>query len=157
MANTYGYLPNDRTHQLKAYGFMQLSPEWQLGANVLVATGRPRNCLGNDFGGSAEFQNYVNYGSVYFSCDDKPAPRGSLGRLPTETRLDMNVVYRPAFIKGLAMRADVNNVFNTQVKQNVLERKEQNYSPALVGSYERALSYSPERVVRFTLTYDKQF
>ncbi|MDP2004282.1 MAG: TonB-dependent receptor [Rubrivivax sp.] len=157
MANTYGDLPNDRRHQLKAYGFMQLTPEVQLGANLLVASGRPRNCLGNDFGGTDEFQNFVNYGSVYFYCGGQPAPRGSLGTLPTETRLDMNVVYRPAFLKGLAMRADVANVFNTQVKQNVLERKEQNYSTALVGSYERALSYSPERVVKFTVTYDKQF
>lgn len=157
MANAYGYLPNDRTHQVKAYGFIQITPEWQLGGNLLVATGRPRNCLGNDFGGTAEFQNYINYGSVYFSCDGKPSPRGSVGRLPTETRIDLNVVYRPAFLKGLAMRADVNNVFNTQVKQNVLERKEQNYSTALVGSYERAISYSPERVVKFMVTYDKQF
>ena len=35
--NGSGRLPNDRTHQLKAFGFYQVLPEWGLGANLLIA------------------------------------------------------------------------------------------------------------------------
>ena len=43
-----GLLPNDRTHQIKAFGFYQLNNEWSVGGNLLLASGRPRSCLGGD-------------------------------------------------------------------------------------------------------------
>ena len=47
MEGSYGNLPNDRPHQVKAFGFYQFSPEWQVGGNFLAEAGRPKNCFGN--------------------------------------------------------------------------------------------------------------
>jgi outer membrane receptor for ferric coprogen and ferric-rhodotorulic acid len=47
MQYSNGLLPNDRTHQIKAYGFYDLTPEWTVGGNFLAASGRPKNCFGN--------------------------------------------------------------------------------------------------------------
>ena len=44
--DTFGYLPNDRRHSLKLFGNYDITEEWAVGANVLVQSGRPINCLG---------------------------------------------------------------------------------------------------------------
>jgi len=48
MVGSYGYLPNDRRHQIKAHGFLRVLPEVDLGANVLLAShgGRKERCPG---------------------------------------------------------------------------------------------------------------
>lgn len=46
MEGAYGYLPNDRRHTLKLCGAYQVHPEWRIGANVRLQSGRPLNCLG---------------------------------------------------------------------------------------------------------------
>jgi hypothetical protein len=108
-----GLLPNDRTHSLKAYGFYDLTPEWTVGANFLAGPGRPKSCFGNH---PTIDPNY-DYGSVYFYCNGKPAPRGTNGNLPWDIRLDMNLAYRPQQIKGLAFKVDVFNFLNKQTIQ----------------------------------------
>jgi hypothetical protein len=118
-----GLLPNDRKHQLKLFGFYQVTQEWSVGANALIQSGRPRLCLGTndaaDGGTDPAYPNGIEfwspgYGPEYYWCNGKPAPRGSLGRLPWEKRLDMNLTYTPAMLKGLAVKVDVYNVFNSQ-------------------------------------------
>ena len=44
----YGNGPqgNDHTHQLKAFGYYQLTPEWLLSGNLSVMSGGPKYCLG---------------------------------------------------------------------------------------------------------------
>ena len=54
MDGAYGYLPNDRRHQIKAYGYMAVTPQIIVGANALLASGRPKNCIGN-FAGTPSF------------------------------------------------------------------------------------------------------
>src|SRR5690606_34621883 len=44
--DTYGYLPNDRRHSFKLFGSYQFTDEWAVGANLLVQSGRPLNCMG---------------------------------------------------------------------------------------------------------------
>ena len=46
MVDSYGYLPNDRRHSLKVFGNYEFTDEWSVGANLLVQSGRPKNCLG---------------------------------------------------------------------------------------------------------------
>ena len=41
-----GYLPNDRRHAFKMFGNYQFTDEWPLGANMLIQSGRPKNCFG---------------------------------------------------------------------------------------------------------------
>ena len=102
-----GKLPNNRTHQFKAFGFYQATPEIAIGGNVVYASGRPKNCIGNapvatpsdqPFVAGGPVTTYSGYGSAYFFCDGKPSPRGSRGTLPAEFTSDLNFIYSPMAI-----------------------------------------------------------
>ena len=41
-----GFLPNDRRHSFKVFGNYEINDEWSVGANLLVQSGRPINCIG---------------------------------------------------------------------------------------------------------------
>jgi len=152
MVGADGLLPNDREHQVKAFGFYELTPEFTVGGNFLAASGRPRSCFGNSPNIPSNIQDY---GSVYFYCD-KPVPRGSLGRLPWDIRLDANVAYRPNFLKGLALKIDVFNVFNKQTAQTIDETY--NLDGTTVSStYGRVISYTAPRSAKFTVEYNHRF
>ncbi len=148
---SYGLLPNNRTHQIKAYGFYEATPEWTVGGNALVAAGRPLNCIGNH----PTVAPAYDYGSNYFYCKGVLAPRGSAGKLPWDVRLDMNVVYRPAQVKGLALKMDIFNLFNRNTEQGRYETY--NTSALVDPQYGRAVSYTDPRSVRFTAEYNYRF
>jgi hypothetical protein len=144
-----GLLPNDRTHQLKGFGYYEMTPEWVIGGNFLLATGRPLNCIGNHPTDTA-------YQSNYFYCDGQPAPRGSRGKLPTDVRLDMNLVYKPAQVKGMALKMDIFNLFNKQTVQAINETY--NSGTGVINSgYGRVASYTSPRSVRLTAEYNVKF
>ena len=151
-----GLLPNDRKHQLKAYGFYQFTDEFSVGGNLLVASGRPKNCIGNlpesyyTAGNPA-----TDYGSEFFFCNGEPSPRGTKGRMPWDTRLDMNVAYSPTIVKGLILKADVFNVFNRQAAQNQTE----SYNTGLGQNalYGNVVSYTAPRSVRLSVEYSYKF
>jgi hypothetical protein len=148
MIGSNGPLPSDRTHQFKAYGFFQMTPEWMFGANLYVASGRPKNCLG------IRPPDIYQYGSSYFYCDGVDAPRGSRGRLPWTYQLALNAEWRPAmFDHNFSLKADVFNVFNQQRVQNIDETyRTADDTPS--PTYGRALSYSAPRSFRLTARYD---
>ena len=163
MAGANGPLPNDRTHQLKAYGFYFLTPEWSVGAYALVQSGRSKVCIGTDKAAENGDKNQYGaayggpgYGNVYMFCNGVQVPRGSIGRLPVEKRLDLNLVYAPAPLRGLAIKLDLFNVFNTQ---GTLTREEtwDDGSAVLQASYNRDKSYQPPRSFRFTVEYNHKF
>jgi outer membrane receptor protein involved in Fe transport len=157
MEGAYGLLPNDRTHQIKAFGYYELTREWNIGANLLMASGRPRSCIGS----SAQPGDSPNYANQSFWClgSDRAhnviVPRGTLGRLPWDNRLDMNVAYKPAGIPGLKLQVDVFNVFNRQAVQNVSEAY--NSGTRISTTYESPLSLTSPRSVRLMATFDKKF
>jgi hypothetical protein len=157
MVGANGLLPNDREHQIKAYGFYELTKEFMLGGNALLASGRPRSCIGT----SAQPGDSPNYANQSFWCLGSDVPhntihqRGSLGRLPWDTRLDLNVAYKPATLPGLQARVDVFNVFNKQTVQNVEERY--NNGQRIRSTYETPLSYTAPRSVRLSVSYDRKF
>jgi hypothetical protein len=152
MVGANGLLPNDRKHSIKAFGFYELTSEWSMGGNALIASGRPRSC----FGWNPATPGDVDYGSVYFYCD-KSVPRGTLGRLPWDTRLDLNLAYRPALIKGLALKADVFNVFNKQTTQTVDETYNVGSTVDVSSTYGRVISYTAPRAVKFSAEYNYKF
>jgi len=156
MVGAYGNLPNDRPHQIKAYGFYQFTQEWSLGSNFRAEAGRPKNCFGNWNGArNAFFDNNIDYGNVYFYCNGVATPRGSMGRLPWQFSVDMNVAYKPAQVKGLALRVDVFNLFNRQTASVIDETREVSYDPSTVlPTYGRVVSYTAPRAVRLTASYD---
>ncbi len=163
-----GKLPNNRTHQLKAFGFYQLTSEFAVGGNVVYSSGRPRNCIGNApspvtaasgdpfVPGVSPVTNYSTYGSAYFFCRGVATPRGSQGTLPAEFTSDLNFVYAPALVPGLKLKADVFNVFNRQVTEAIEERLNTR-AGGLSSTYGAVQSYSAPRSVKFTVAYDKKF
>lgn len=169
MTGAGGYLPNDRRHQIKAYGFMAITPELTVGGNALMASGRPKNCIGNFSGtpfapaGATTTQSDIDYGSAYRFCSfdgvtQVATSRGSEGNLPWEYTFDMNLVYRPAIIKGLQLRMDVFNLFNRQSVQAIDEVHE-NASDitSVLPTYGRVISFGAPRAVRLTVAYDYKF
>ena len=107
MVNSYGLLPNDRTHVLKLYGgyFFENIP-LELSGNFFLASGKPISKLGVD----------EVYDLGYGYC----TPRGTAGRTPTIWTLDLGAQYTFKIWKSsLALRVDVFNVFNNQTTTKV--------------------------------------
>lgn len=157
MIGADGLLPNDREHQVKAFGFYQVMPEVTVGGNLLLASGRPRSCIGS----AAAPGDSPNYSNQTFWCggatraENVITPRGTLGRLPWDNRLDLNVAYKPAMLPGLQLRLDVFNVTNRQVVQNVTEAY--NNGTRISSLYQTPLSLTAPRSGRFSVSYDHKF
>jgi hypothetical protein len=161
MIGSDGLLPNDRTHQIKAFGFYDVTPELAVGGNLLLASGRPRACLGTSpITGVADWEG-PNYNSSSRYCfgatgtQNVAVPRGSIGRLPWEKTFDMNLVYKPRFVDGLSLRMDIFNVFNSQTIQKVYERY--NTANARYALYETPIAYTAPRSMKFTAEYNIKF
>jgi hypothetical protein len=159
MYNASGLLPNNRTHQFKGYGYYEITKEWGVGGNLLVATGRPKSRTCNipsalDQDGLGLFQ----YGSIFFLCPDGANGRGNLGRLPTETRLDLNLVYKPQMLNGLVLKVDVLNVTDKQVAQAIDEGYNvSGAGDAVSPTAGMVTAYSAPRSVRFSAQYSYKF
>ena len=160
-ANADGLLPNNRTHQIKAFGYYQLTETLGIGANTIFATGRPKNCIGNAPVATPDSNPYVvggpvstysGYGSAYFFCDGKASPRGSKGTQPSTFTTDVNVVYAPESLPGVKFKVDVFNIFNRQVAENMEERY--NSGTGLRNTYGSVLSYGAPRYVKLGVSYD---
>jgi hypothetical protein len=152
-----GLLPGNRTHQIKAYGFYDVTPEWSVGGNFLAASGRPRSCLGEYVQADGTLTNF-GYGSSFHFCDYKPAPRGSAGRLPWDIRTDLNIAYKPAMLKGLAIKLDVFNLFNKQTAQAMDEQyTDATNTNTVASTYGRVLYWTQPRSVRLGAEYNFKF
>jgi len=156
--NSDGLLPNHRTHSIKAFGYYQVSAEFGIGANALLASGRPKNCIGNAPTNNPNVTNYSGYGSAYFFCKGVAAPRGTFGKMPWDTRLDLNFVYKPSVIPGFAVKVDIFNVFNNQTVETIEERyNAAGGSTNIRTTYGSVQSYSAPKSVKFTASYDYKF
>ena len=148
MIGSSGYLPNDRRHQLKAYGYYQLTPEWLFGATFVAASGRPKTCLGQ------YPEDPYGYGSSFFYCGDQRVVRGTAGRLPYTYQLGLSTEWRPAFANHqLALSADVINVLNQQRTVNRIETYN-NAAGNANAQYNRPISFNDPRYFRFSVKYD---
>lgn len=111
-----GYQSNDQKHKFIAYGSYQLTPEFLLSANVRIASGTPKICLGNYYGTdpAANYNPGLGYNTYHF-CGGVPTPPGSTGRTPWTHTLGLSAEYRPLWAdKKLGFQILVNNVFNEQ-------------------------------------------
>jgi hypothetical protein len=149
-----GPLPNDRAHVIKAFGYYALTPELTMGGNLLVSSGRPRQCLG----AYPDANNAAGvYGSLFHYCPaagadaNLPSDRGSTGRLPWTRTLDLNVSYKPVWMKGLELKVDVFNVFNTQTAT----RQRDLSDPA--NRYQMDTNYTAPRAAKFAAVYGVKF
>lgn len=144
-----GYLPSDRRHALKAYGYFQVHPEVLLGGNFSAQSGAPRNCRGEL---PPELNWDGNYGSAYFFCDGQPAPRGSQGRMPWRTQFDANVTYLPRQLPGLSLKLDVFNLFDSGTVTRYQETHED--GGAISHNYLQVDGRQAARSVRMTAEFN---
>jgi hypothetical protein len=160
-----GLLPNDRKHQIKAYGIYEFSPQWSVGGNALLASGQPESCLGNYPAAlQATDPGFPDYGSAYHYCygpagANTPSPAGASGRLPWDIRFDADIIYKPELVKGMAFKLDIFNVFNKQTLQQI----DQTYNTAsgsispTYGTPGARLGYTEPRSMKFTVEYNHKF
>ena len=180
MEYSYGRSLNDRTHQIKAYGFYQVTPEFGVGVNALAASGAPVACLGNHPNASPDSSAGINYteylyGSSFHYCggyDDyskvdadgnplstvpnTPAPRGKAGSLPWDVNFDLQLQYKPSFMPGILGKLEVFNLFNRQIataKDPIYNSDTNVVSP----TYKQTLSNTSPRSMKLTLEYNKKF
>ena len=167
MEGAGGPLPNNRTHQIKAFGSYELNEQWRIGGSAIVQSGRPRTCtsfypyakagLYNGayyyFCGLPGAQTAVNDPSVVPNDDFKFAPRGSGGETPWTATFNVNVSYMPNWAPGLTVAMDVLNLFDSQDPTAYYDRYASSRS-SVNPQYNRVLYYSNPRSVRFTVRYD---
>ncbi|MBQ5947103.1 TonB-dependent receptor [Massilia sp. ST3] len=151
MEGSYGDLPNDRRHTLKLFGAYQATPEWRVGANLIVQSGRPLNCLGYYAGNLDEVS--IFYGAGSFWCNRQLNPRGTVGRLEWTRELGLQATYTPKWLKGTTFSVDVLNVFNERGVTSVEEAGESSQgSPNPI--YLQPIGYQPGRSFRFMAQYE---
>ena len=111
---SYGYLPNDRRHQLKLRGAYALGDHWEVGSTLTAQSGRPINAMGecNPYDRRCYYSFFVfNDTSGQYEL----RPRGSAGRTPWIFDLGANVTYRHSFSAAdLKVTLAVYNLLNQQ-------------------------------------------
>ena len=156
MQGANGRLPNDHTHQIKAFGYYQLNDDWRFGANAQIISGRPRNCT--SFYPTQDKGLYK--GSYYYFCGLPGTPgyersnRGSHGSAPWLYLVNLNVAYTPTWLdKNLTFQFDVLNVLNKQTPTAYNSRYATEIN-VVNQTYNRELNYTDPRSMRLTVRYD---
>jgi hypothetical protein len=150
MVYSNGDQGNDRRHALKIYGSYQIAPEWMVSADISVLSGTPKECLGL-FGASQT--DPLGYGSYYHFCNGLPSRPGDAGRNPWQEIVTVSGEYRPDWgDKKLGFNMMVFNLFNQQRANQV--GPQYGTTTAVNNSYERVISYTTPRYVRFGVSYD---
>ncbi len=119
MEGAYGNLPNDRRHQFKVFGAYSITDEIQVGANVLLQSGRPMN----SFALHPSEEVAQGYGAeAFYDVDGNLVPRGSLGTTPWVFNVDFSVAYRPKWAGDrLTLGLDIFNILNRRSTTEVYE------------------------------------
>lgn len=166
MENFNGDQSNDHRHQIKVYGYYQLTSELGISGNASFISGAPKSCLGNYYGTDYSGRDPAGYGSSaitggpYHYCYDpetntgKPSPPGSHGRMPWINQFDLGLTFKPDFAEGkLAFNLNIFNVFNAQKPTNLYP-----FSQLPDGSqnplYGQPVAYQTPRYARVTVSYD---
>ncbi|GHH47479.1 MULTISPECIES: TonB-dependent receptor domain-containing protein [Gammaproteobacteria] len=166
MEHFNGDQSNDHRHQIKLYGYYQLTREWGVSGNLSLISGAPRSCLGNYYGDDYSGRDPAGYGGSaitggpYHYCYNpqtgvgEPSPPGSHGRLGWINQLDVGVTYKPGFADGkLAFNLNVFNITNEQTATNIYP-----FSQLPDGSvnplWNQPVAYQAPRYARLTVSYD---
>lgn len=164
-----GYLPNDRRHVVKVFGNYQLTDTLRLGLNAVLSSGRPISCIGyvpdtvSDFdkvdgkGGAGDYTSASSYYCINPATGKSELRnRGTMGRTPWTTQLDLQLAYQPKVAKGkLTLQVDVFNILNEQRVTRVNEvadyaRADMRPNP----NYMQPTNYQDGRSVLFTGRYE---
>lgn len=123
MDHSAGDLPNDRRHAIKLAGLYNFTQNWIGGVVMRATSGAPKSRFGIHPAGvdscaagnpweACVSQSY-DYASHY-DADGNVVPRGSVGRLPWITNMDLSMTYRNENLFGgdLVIKATVYNALN---------------------------------------------
>ena len=158
MRYSYGYLANDRTHQVKMRGSYMLTDELLIGANIRFLSGAPISCLGffnpdGTIDEGSQAADPIGYGPSYHTCFGEVATPGSK-RTPWTKTVDMGLTYTPSFFdKKLTLGLQVRNLLNANETLQVDVTSEDD--PYTVSNtYLLPLGRQTPRTVVFTASYD---
>lgn len=147
---SYGPLPNDRTHTVKAWGTYQFNNGLRVGANTLWQTGRPISCFG--YHPSDDFA--FAYGASSHYCEGKAVARGSLGETDDIFNVDLTVQYDLNILNSnVLLTLDVFNVFNMDKVVRVSEVGDQSASAA-DPDFLKPVQYQRPRALRLSARYN---
>ncbi|MBB6063891.1 outer membrane receptor protein involved in Fe transport [Pseudoxanthomonas broegbernensis] len=154
MRYSYGYLANDRRHQMKARGSYAITPEWSVGGNLRVQSGMPISCLGfyNPDGSideTSEDADPVGYGASYHTCFGEIAKPGSQ-RTPWTKSIDLGVTYKPQWFENLTLGVQVFNVMNDNKPLQVDVTSEADAGYTVSNTYMLPIARQTPRYVMFT-------
>jgi len=165
MDNGYGDLPNDRRHNIKAYGIYTINDDFSVGFNFWAKSGKPKSA----FGVHPEDDGYCItaiqvdgvcygrdwYGAASFYNDGVATPRGSLGRTEWVYNLDLNLTYRVDLNDHglLTFKANIFNVFNWDGVEGVDELSEFD-SGTNNPRFGYADDFQTPRYVKLSMRYD---
>lgn len=151
----YGKLPNHREHQFKVWGSYQVTENFLVGVNAVLASPRQLSCIGNhkgDFDGT-NFEYW--YGSWSHYCQGRLQPRGTgFDGAGLESdwykNVDLSLRYDVELYSGVDMtlRADVFNIINFDSIVDRDEYGEADYSTQFRSQYGLPTSYQQPRYVR---------
>ena len=171
--NAYGLLPNHRAHTFKAYGNWQVSPAFNIGANLIIQSPRKFGCIGEHATDDFAYQ----YANASWFCDLdgngtlEPSPRGSQFESDWLKNLDLTFAFNLSEVftipgDSLVLRADVFNVFGFEAETDYNEYGtlgditgtgfigvDPNLPSTLNPNYGRPTSYQAPRSVRLSLAY----
>ncbi|CAI3804971.1 carboxypeptidase regulatory-like domain-containing protein [Rheinheimera sp. MM224] len=158
---TDGYLSNDRRHTFKLFGGYELNEEMEVSANLLVQSGRPVSCFGYapfDVD-EDEYEVFERYAASSLYCrnvdgEQELTQRGQFGRTPWTYTVDLGFSYRPQWVKGLLLQANVFNVLNSQRvteydEKGDLSLEDEGQNPNFLNDQ----NYQSPRSVRLTARY----
>jgi hypothetical protein len=157
MDGAEGYLPNDRRHMIKVYGTVAIAEGLTAGFNFNMESGRPFSAFGLGHPNTGE----VDYGSTYYLTTEVDGeyeytymPRGSMGRLPWQSRLDLNLMYKTE-IAGMdtSFKLDVFNVFNAATATRVDEDAETIFAAVNERTFGRPLAFQTPRYVQLSASF----
>jgi hypothetical protein len=173
VAGSNGPLPNDRTHQIKAFGNYEINDELRAGFNMSIVQGIPLSCNGfipesllpdPPDGVSAsdttyDRANFRRYSASSFFCSDENGDpelnfRGAEGRGPWLVDFGASLTYKPAQVEGLALTARVFNLLNIQ-KGTTFDQSGDiaRGDPARNPDYLQPLTYQAPRRVELSVRY----
>jgi hypothetical protein len=149
-----GLLPNHHGIEFKTWGSYAITPDFIVGANLLILSPMHGSCEGfHPTDGNAQA-----YGSTSFYCNGQPSPRGTGWKSDWEKNVDLSLRYTMPHNMSLGgklvLRADIFNLLNSDA---VLQRYAQHEIAAgqVDPLYKSPTNYQTPRFVRlgFDLTY----
>ena len=167
----YGYLPNDRRHQLKLRGIYGITEHWQLGGTLTAMSGRPVSAfgVGNPFDGTNYHSNYVCIDRCTYYEDPETgehidylpsqriyahSARGAGGRLPWTYDLGASITWLRSFgSTNVRVKLAVYNLLDQQRVLSVDEERESDIG-FLNPTWRQGSGYQSPRYAQLTVSAD---